>query len=376
MKALTEVKRFALVVPETLLCGFSYSQFMFWSRQGKILNPEAVWRQFTQPQSPYYEWLLKHYPPAPVRQLWATVYPKLRDRVKGISAHYDVSNDFYKLFLDQNYVFYTCGDFLSSDDTLETAQRHKADFILNLIDPKPGERILDLGCGWGSMLKRIYQHTGDRDNLSGYTLSVEQKRFIDETYGFNAEIKDVVTTDYVPASWDKIYSIGCMEHVPKNQLLPLAQKLAAAIKPTGHLVHHFFCQMSAAPPAKMLAGGADVFPGVELATWQQHLETFEQAGLRVTHHSVHDYRPTIKAWFDRLVAHQSEAIELVGVRTYNRYLCYLAEAWRLFDDRDLLLMRFVLTRQDAPQPWRSSLYSTDVTQTTPVEPSEVVLQPV
>ena len=376
MKTLAAIKRFALVVPETLLCGFSYSQFMFWSRRTKILDPESTWRQFTQHHSPYYEWLLKHYPPAPIRQLWATVYPKLRDRVKGIAAHYDVSNDFYKLFLDREYVFYTCSDFLSPDDSLETAQRHKADFILNLIDPKPGERILDLGCGWGSMLKRIYEHTSDRDNLSGYTLSVEQKRFIDETYGFNAEIKDVVTTDYAPASWDKIYSIGCMEHVPKNQLLPLAQKLAAAIKPTGHLVHHFFCQMSAAPPAKMLAGGADVFPGVELATWQQHLDTFEQAGLRVVHHSVHDYRPTLRAWFDRLVAHQSEAIELVGVRTYNRYLCYLAEAWRLFDDRDLLLMRFVLTRQDAPQPWRSSLYSTDVAQTTPVEPSEVVLQPV
>ncbi|MGB3137592.1 MAG: class I SAM-dependent methyltransferase [Nodosilinea sp.] len=357
MKALSELKRLALVVPETVLFGPSYAQFFFLSRNNSSLEAEATWKQFTQSQNPYYEWFLRHYPPAPIRQLWATVYPKLRDRVKGIATHYNVSNDFYRLFLDQDYAFYTCGDFLEQDDSLETAQKHKANFILNLIAPRPGERILDLGCGWGSMLKRVYQHTGDRASLWGYTLSAEQKQFIDETYGLNVELKDVVTTDYAPASWDKIYSIGFMEHVPKNQLLPLAKKLAAAVKPTGHLVHHFFCQMTSAPPARMLAGGADVFPGIELATWQQHVETFEQAGLRVAHHSIHDYRPTIKAWYDRLAAHQTEAVELVGVRTYNRYLCYLAEAWRLFDDRDLLLMRFVLTRQDAPVLWRSSLYS-------------------
>ncbi|MBE9138621.1 class I SAM-dependent methyltransferase [Nodosilinea sp. LEGE 07088] len=375
MKALLELKRLALLAPEAVLCGPSYAQFFFWSRNTRPLDAETTWQQFTQPQNPYYEWALRHYPPAPIRRLWATIYPKLRDRVKGISTHYDISNDFYKLFLDQDYAFYTCGDFLDPDDSLEMAQKHKADFILNLIAPRPGDRILDLGCGWGAMLKRIYQYTGDRENLWGYTLSVEQKRFIDETYGFNVEIKDVVTADYAPASWDKIYSIGCMEHVPKDQLLPLAQKLAAAIKPTGHLVHHFFCQMTPSPPAKMLAGGADVFPGIELATWQQHVDTFEKAGLRVAHHSIHDYRPTIKAWYDRLAAHQTEAIQLVGVRTYNRYLCYLAEAWRLFDDRDLLLMRFVLTRQDAPTPWLSALYRAE-SRESPVEAPAAVLQAV
>ena len=102
-------------------------------------------------------------------------YPKLRDRVKGIAYHYDVSNDFYRLFLDHEYIFYTCGDFLSNQDSIEVAQHHKANFILNLINPKPGERILDLGCGWGSMMKRVYEKTRDRENLYGYTLSVETK---------------------------------------------------------------------------------------------------------------------------------------------------------------------------------------------------------
>jgi len=347
--------------PAALICGPSYARFLYWSRQSEEIDADITWDRFTKPEQPSVKWLFQHYPPALVRSFLVASYPKLRDRVKGIAYHYDVSNDFYRLFLDHEYIFYTCGDFLSNQDSIEVAQHHKANFILNLINPKPGERILDLGCGWGSMMKRVYEKTRDRENLYGYTLSVEQKRYIDQTYGFNVEIRDVVTTDYEPESWDKIYSIGCMEHVPKAELLPLHQKLAEAIKPTGHLVHHFFCQMKPTPSAKMLACD-EIFPGVELATWDQHVEIFEAAGLRVAHHSIHDYRPTLRAWYDRLVENRDEAIRLVGVQIYNRYLCYLAEAWRLFDDRDLLLMRFVLTRQDAPTTWQSPLYRAEIAE--------------
>jgi len=371
MNILLSLKRYLLFVPESVLFGPSYALFMYWSRSSQQLDSNLTWDRFTKPHKAYYKWLSRHWPPALVRQLWTTLYPKLRDRIKGIAYHYDVSNDFYRLFLDRDYMFYTCADFLSDQDTIEAAQHHKADFILNLIDPKPGERILDLGCGWGAMMKRVYEKTGDQNNLYGYNLSVEQRRFITENYGFHVEKKDVVTTDYTPESWDKIYSVGCLEHVPKADLLPLSKKLAAAIKPTGHLVHHFFCQMTPFPPAKMLVAGGAIFPGAELATWQQHVETFEAAGLRIAHHSIHDYRPTVRAWYNRLVENREEAIRLVGVRTYNRYLCYLAIAWQIFDERDLLLMRFVLTRQDAPTAWTSPLYQTEA-----VKPQSAVEQSV
>ena len=364
MKTLTELKRLALLVPETLLFGPSYAQYFFWSRSSNLLEPQGIWNRFTQPGSSYIKWLFKNYPPAFVRQMLASFYPRLRDRIAGIAQHYDVSNDFYRLFLDKKYMFYTCADFLSSQESLEDAQENKATFILNLIDPQPGERILDLGCGWGGMLNKIYERTGDRENLYGYTLSAEQKKFIEETYGFKIESKDVVTTEYGSGYWDKIYSIGCMEHVPKSDLLKLTQKLKNAIKPNGKIVHHFFCQMTDSPPARLLAGGADIFPGIELANWKQHVDVYEQVGLAVIHHSVHDYRPTIKAWFDRLVANKEKAIQLVGIPTYNKYLCYFALAWRLFSDRDLLLMRFVLQRQDTPVSWKSSLYAEENTKPT------------
>ena len=91
-----------------------------------------------------------------------------------------------------------------------------------------------------------------------------------------------------------------------------------------------------------------MFPGAELTSLRHHLKVFDRAGLHIAHQSIHDYRPTLRAWYDRLVEHRDKAIRLVGVHNYNRYLCYLADAWRLFDDRDLVLTRFVLQRQDAP----------------------------
>ena len=130
------------------------------------------------------------------------------------------------------------------------------------------------------------------------------------------------------------------------ELLPLAQKLAKALKPEGRIVHQFFCQADKVFPTRLLSLALVIFPGSELTNLQTHLDTFAAANLQVTHHSIHDYRQTLRAWFDRLVEHQEVAIGLVGMQTYNKYLCYFAESWRLFNDRDLILMRFVLKHQE------------------------------
>lgn len=367
MTFLSTLKRLLFLVPEAFIAGPSFARYMFWSRKGnQVLDPQTVWNRFTKPDPFLYELLLTHYPPGFVRRLIGDIYIAQLDRLAGISKHYDISNDFYKLFLDKKYMFYTCADFLNSTDTLEDAQENKANYLLYLIDPKPGEKIVDLGCGWGSMMKKIYDTTTDAKNLIGYTLSAEQRSFIETEYGFNIKFEDFVTAHYEPNSLDKVYSIGAVEHIPKSQLLPVAQNLAKAIKPTGRIVHHFFCQLGETLPTRLLAE-ADVFPGVELASLKQHLNVFEQAGLQVRHHSLHDYRPTLKAWFERLVANKKEAIRLVGIQNYNKYQCYLAEAWRLFDNRDLVLTRFLLQRQDAPVRWEAS---------TPVSVAQPVAQPI
>lgn len=355
MSYLLRISRWIRFIPEVIFLGPALARFLFFSRSCEELDPEAVWNLFTLSGNPIYEWLLRNYPPGFVRKFLTNVYPTLKDRISGIAQHYDISNDFYRLFLDEKYMFYTCADFFEEDETIEDAQDNKANYILNLIDPRPEDRILDLGCGWGGMLLRIYEATGNREALKGYTLSVEQRNYIHDKYRFDVVLDDVLSADYGSSCWDKIYSIGCMEHIPKKWLVQHHQKLATAITPRGKIVHHFFCQPEPTPAARLLAAGADIFPGVQLATLKEHLHSFEAAGLKVVFHSVHDYRPTLAAWFNRLVENKREAMRLVGIKTYNKYLCYLAEAWRLFDDRDLLLMRFVLQPKDTPVLWRSPL---------------------
>jgi len=339
--------RQVLWLVDVLVGGPAYARHLYLTRSQTPLDAGAVWQSLTQAESPLFLWLAKHYPPAPIRKFLTTLYANTRDRIAGISEHYDISNEFYQLFLDRRYMFYTCADFVSATDTIETAQERKATYILNLVDPKPGEQILDLGCGWGSMMKKVYETTRDDKHLLGYTLAHEQIRFIQDTYGFQVEFKDLVTTAFEPEFFDKIYTVGVVEHIPLHQLLPVAQNLAKAIKPNGRIVQHFFCQLSDAPSTRLFAAGIKMFPGAELASLRHHLRVFDQAGLDIVHQSIHNYRPTLQAWYDRLAERRDEAIRLVGVHNYNRYLCYLADAWRLFDDRDLILTRFVLQRQDA-----------------------------
>jgi cyclopropane-fatty-acyl-phospholipid synthase len=267
-----------------------------------------------------------------------------QDARKGIAAHYDVSNDFYKLFLDKKYMFYTCADFDRGDETIEEAQTNKANFIFNLLDPKPGEKILELGCGWGAMLKRIYESTGDKDNLYGYTLSSEQVAYNEQHNGFHVKFQNFVEADYPEASFDKIYSIGAWEHVRPHETQRLMPKLYRALKPGGRVVHHFFCRFSESLPASAIVSQI-FFPGSINASFRFHRKVFEDAGFRVTRLSVHDYRPTLRAWFDRLVANRDEAIKLVGVETYNRYIVFFPASWRYFDDGIGTVFRFVLEKR-------------------------------
>ena len=345
---LSQLKRFLLLLPETLLFGATYARFLYRSRSTQPLEPQETWDYFTKPQHPFVEWFYANYPPSFFRRLFRDVYYRqsfsFKEHQVGISEHYDISNKFYQLFLDKTYMFYSAGDFINATDTLEDAQENKANYLLNLIHPQPEEKILELGCGWGAMLKKIHKQTSHADTLYGYTLSQAQKNFIDEQYGFNVELKNFITLDYEANAFDTIFSIGSIEHVRENELLPLCQNLSKALKPSGKLVHQFFCQMEDVIPTRLIAVALNIFPGSELTSFKKHLDIFEQANLKVIHHSIHDYRPTLEAWFNRLVANQTAAIELVGVQNYNKYQCYLAEAWRLFNDRDLMLMRFVLKK--------------------------------
>lgn len=309
--------REALRIVESVVYGPVYGLLMHMIRSPEPLDPDYAWNVVKE-KYPLVTWIGTNYPPGIVRPL--LVAAKMRqDHVLGIAEHYDLSNEFFELWLDKAYRFYTAGDFLSPDESLETAQRRKADRFIELLQPRAGEKILDLGPGWGPMLRRIYEETGDKENLYGYTLSREQLNYNDQTDRFRVSFRDFIKTDYEPEFFDKLYSIETLEHCRPKDIPTLARKLFQTLKPGGIAVHQYSCRMAEARPA-ICACAHIFFPGSQASSYGHMLRTWEKAGFRVLSQEIVDYRPTLRAWFDRLVANRDRVIELVGVQAYNRYL--------------------------------------------------------
>jgi len=352
--------RHAAFVPETALLGPSYSVIKYLIRSPRPLDAEWTWRFITRKLSPFEDWVRLSFPPRLFRG--ALLKHFLRPpHERGIAEHYDVSNDFYQLFLDQKYMLYSCADYITGHETLEEAQTNKARFIMNLVDPQPGEQILELGCGWGGMLQEVFDRTGDRESLRGYTISRQQLEFIRRNRGFNVEFKNFITDELPPATFDKIFSIGVWEHVRPDDLRPTLAKLFAALRPGGKMITHFFCRLERALPVSALVGQI-FFPGSVPHSFPVQLRAAQEAGFRVAHQSLHDtYKNTLRHWFERLVANRQRAIELVGVQTYNKYLLFFPCSWKYFDDVQGIVFRLVLLKPNSATPPRRAVRGENLT---------------
>jgi len=295
------------------------------------INATRTWRFWTKHRNRFTKFLAENYPPQFIARhiIDATSHSR---NLGDIIDHYDVSSDFFLLFLDEGYHFYSCGDFRSPTDTLEQAQINKAQHFLSLLAPKPGDNMLELGCGWGAMMKFLRDRIGDSVTLKGITISNAQARFICQNYGFDIAVENFVTREYQLSQYDHIYSMGAWEHVRPQDVAPLLKKLYGALKPRGRLVQQFSCAERPHTPATFLLGEL-FFSGFVLMTLQDQIAAAEAAGFRLLHDSIHDYRPSWKAWYDRLAMHRDEAVRLVGVREYNLYLMLFVLAWKFIDEK-------------------------------------------
>ena len=336
------IRRYSLFLFESLLYGPTYGFLNQLIRVPEPLNPEMCWELIQTQWNPIVNSTRLNYPPGFVRRLILS-RRMAQTHQAGISEHYDVSNEFYTAMLDKNFIFYSCADFLHASDSLETAQENKANAIFELIDPQPGEEILELGSGWCSMLRFIEARTGERNHLHGCTLSREQFEFNQQEFGFDVKFEDFITMEYPREAFDKIYSIGAWEHVRPKEIPELLGKLYQALKPNGRIVKHFFCLHTDKVPVSAIAGQL-CFPGSQLSSHRFHIEAFENAGFRIVRQTVHDYRPTLRSWFDNLVKNKSTALKAGGIRNYNRHLVFIAATWRFFNEGESMVVRFQLEK--------------------------------
>jgi cyclopropane-fatty-acyl-phospholipid synthase len=252
---------------------------------------------------------------------------------KAIEYHYDVANDFYRLFLDRNMV-YSCAYYRAEDDTLETAQEQKLDHILTKLRLRPGERLLDIGCGWGALIMRAVERFGAR--AVGITLSKNQYEHASEeirTRGI-ADRCEVRLQDYrdVPevGGFDKIASVGMFEHVGLKNLVSYFRQIHRLLKDGGLALNHGITSVD--HESRAVGMGASefieryVFPYGELPHIGLVLREMSAAGLEVADVESlrRHYAKTCAAWSARLEANAARAREIAGERRYRIWSVYLA----------------------------------------------------
>jgi cyclopropane-fatty-acyl-phospholipid synthase len=335
------LKRFSQFATDLAKRGLLYAITSYRIQSPMPLDPVENWRFWTGPKPDWLVSLLRAYPSEPRRKEYLDTMLS-QDHSKGIEAHYDVSNDFYALFLDTQYRFYTCAEFLNDQETLEEAQGHKAKYLRSLLKLTGQEKILDLGCGWGGMLKYLLDN-GHRGDLVGFTLSKAQLSYDQQQLGLNVSLTNFITAPFEQTYYDRIFSIGALEHVRPSELKALYQKIYDALVPGGLAVHQFFSFERESYPASVVMLQL-FFPGSLLVLHHNHIEAAESAGFRITHDSIHDYKPTIRAWYDRLVENRKEAQALVGLEIYNRYMTFFPIAWLFFQQKEAELHRIVMEK--------------------------------
>ena len=260
---------------------------------------------------------------------------------KAIEYHYDVSNEFYAQWLDERMV-YSCGYFENGDESLGEAQVRKIDHILTKIQLQPGQRLLDIGCGWGALVLRAAQKFGA--HCVGVTLSKNQHALARERVkaaGLEGRI-DIRLQDYRDVNdspFDRITSVGMFEHVGLDHLAAYFGHIRSLLKPDGWAMNHGITSTDAHDGETRHGGGTFidryVFPQGELPHISTVLRTMQEGGLEAfdVESLRRHYMRTTQLWSEAFEARTAQIKPLVDEKKWRIWRVYLAGcAWAFEHD--------------------------------------------
>jgi len=288
-----------------------------------------------------------------------------------IQFHYDVGNDFYKLFLGSE-MMYTCAYFRDWSNSLDQAQQDKLDMICRKLQLQPGDRMLDIGCGWGGLICHAAKHYGAKAH--GITLSQQQYEFAKSKIQ-ELDLSDKVSVeicDYANhhGTYDKISSIGMSEHIGAANYPRYFSKINSLLRDRGIVLNHAIARSSKTskkfanrirPERKFLL--KYIFPGSELIPVGMTTDFLEQTGFEVNDvESWRDhYAITLRHWCKNLSANKERAIELVGAERYRLWVAYLAGGSAGFTAGSIKIFQVVASKKASKgvsgmPPTRDHLY--------------------
>lgn len=294
-------------------------------------------------------------PPQEVLPRWRRIveglrHSKTRD-AEAIHHHYDVSNAFYEWVLGPSMT-YTCAVYPDPEATLEEAQDNKYRLIFDKLRLQPGDRLLDVGCGWGGMV-RYAARRGVR--AVGATLSAEQAAWAqqaieDEGLGGLAEVRHSDYRDVRESGFDAVSSIGLTEHIGVKNYPPYFGFLKSKLRTGGLLLNH--CITRCDNKSNFRASSFTdryVFPDGELTGSGRIISAVQNVRLEVLHEENfrRHYAMTLRDWCRNLVAHWDDAVTEVGVATAKIWGLYMAASRVAFEQNNLQLHHVLATKLDA-----------------------------
>jgi cyclopropane-fatty-acyl-phospholipid synthase len=267
-------------------------------------------------------------------KLWGSVHSEDRDQ-QAVAYHYDLPAEFYTLWLDQR-MLYSCAYFATSEDDLDSAQQRKLDYICKKLRLRCGERLLDIGCGWGGLIMHAAANYGVQ--AVGLTLGAPQaevaRQRLRET-GLNdrcrVEVSDYRDIDH-GQQYDKIVSVGMFEHVGQALLPEYFNRAYELLRPGGVFLNHGIAYSATYRRRGPSFSDHYVFPDGELVPIHATLRAAELSGFEVRDlESLREhYALTLHKWVQRLEAHAEEARRITDDRTYRIWRLYMAGSAHLF----------------------------------------------
>jgi cyclopropane-fatty-acyl-phospholipid synthase len=293
--------------------------------------------------------------PAPIPEIEASVggnrHSLARDR-NAVRHHYDVSNDFYRLVLGPSMV-YSCAYFATEDDSLEQAQERKLDLICRKLRLSGGERLLDIGCGWGSLVIHAAAYYGVRAagvTLSGPQASLARERVALAGLGARVEIRVADYREVADGPFDKIASVGMYEHVGRDQLTHYVGTVAELLRPGGLFLNHGIARLHSLPPTAHTFISRYVFPDGELHPVSDLASSIQAEGLEIRDvESLRDHYPlTLRRWVANLRGRRPEAVEMVGPQRERAWQLYMLASAQAFEAAEITVYQVLATRPDGP----------------------------